>query len=294
MKANMIAALKKLAHGPLRPVAYVLIQIAIFLQYIFFHLKWMLMGLRRPTKHQQQIVKENVTFIYKSFQRQAMAKRLYRNLQRYYPGVRVIIADDSMRPLELTGPGLEVIQLPFNSGLSFGLNRALEKIQTPFVIRLDDDELLTPLSNFHSQVDFLLHHPEVDLAAVVPLSLPTRKSLLELAEPYLRNTMSHAPIPLRVPHGTYIDEHHIVLGKVPNIFIARTQAFRTVGYDDHIRMLDHNDFFFRAAGNLVSVLDFTSCVFHYHNRFNKQYQQYREDVDGDRLYIFQKHYQSRG
>ncbi len=30
-----------------------------------------------------------------------------------------------------------------NSGLSYGLNRALEKVKTPYVMRMDDDELLT-------------------------------------------------------------------------------------------------------------------------------------------------------
>ena len=72
-----------------------------------------------------------------------MAKRLYENLQKYYPGISVIIADDSSTPLELQGDSLEIIQLPFNSGLSYGLNRAIEKVKTPYVMRMDDDELLT-------------------------------------------------------------------------------------------------------------------------------------------------------
>ena len=88
-------------------------------------------------------MRENVTVIFKSFERQKMAKRLYENLQKYYPGVRVVIADDSRKPLDLQGDSLTIIQLPFNSGLSYGLNQALERVDTPYVMRMDDDELLT-------------------------------------------------------------------------------------------------------------------------------------------------------
>ena len=54
-----------------------------------------------------------------------------------------MIADDSRKPLDLQGDSLTIIQLPFNSGLSYGLNQALERVDTPYVMRMDDDELLT-------------------------------------------------------------------------------------------------------------------------------------------------------
>ena len=235
-------------------------------------------------------MRENVTFIYKSFQRQNLAKRLYRNIQKYYPGVRVIIADDSSKPLQLSGPGLQIIQLPFNVGLSAGLNRALELVETPFVIRMDDDELLSPTTNFHGQLEFLLNHPEVDLVGVLPMNLPYKRGWKEkgLALYQLFN-MQDAEKPLKIPHRTWIDQNHVVLGKVPNIFLARCDAYRKVGYDDHIRMIDHHEFFFRAAGNLVSVLSCEGCVFHNHYPFDHAYQAYRADIRGDRAYIARKY-----
>lgn len=99
-------------------------------------------------------MRENVTVIFKSFERQKMAKRLYENLQKYYPGVRVVIADDSRKPLDLQGDSLTIIQLPFNSGLSYGLNQALERVDTPYVMRMDDDELLTVRTRLGKQVEF--------------------------------------------------------------------------------------------------------------------------------------------
>ena len=55
-------------------------------------------------------------------------------------------------------------------------------------------------------------------------------------------------------------------------------------------MLDHQNFFWRAAGNLVTVIALETVVFHYHNPFDKHYQNYREDVIEDRKYIAEKYY----
>ena len=109
-------------------------------------------------------VEENVTFIYKSFNRQKLAKRLYKSIRSYYPKARIIIADDSKEPLDLPC----VIHLPFNSGLSKGLNAALEQVQTPYLMRMDDDELLTPGSKIHDQLHYLQTHPQVDIVGIQP------------------------------------------------------------------------------------------------------------------------------
>lgn len=260
----------------------------IFLQYYCFRMKWLLSGCRKPTQEEIEDMCGNVTIIYKSFERQKMAKRLYKNIQSYYPGIRVVIADDSKKPLELKGENLQVLQLPFNSGLSYGLNRALEKVETPFVIRMDDDELLTPYTGFGRQLNFLREYPFVDLVGVLPLSPPKCEPPEQVAEMYYRQPMNDAPKRLKIPHMSRIDDRHVVVGKPANIYIARTERVREIGYDDHIRMLDHDEFFYRAAGNLISVLDHTAFVFHYHNRFDKEYQKYRENVEGDRRYIEQK------
>ena len=104
--------------------------------------------------------------------------------------------------------------------------------------------------------------------------------------------MKEAPLPLKVPRGTRIDANHVVLGKVPNIFLARTESICKVGWDDNIRMIDHHDFFFRATGVLVSTISLISIVFHNHNFFSPKYNRYRSDCKGDILYIRMTRYNS--
>lgn len=194
---------KKLVHGPL---SYIL-NPAFFLlsnfEYRYFDFKWKSLGFRKPEQDEVEFVQKNVTVIFKSFERQKMAKRLYRNIQSYYPGVCVIIADDSSKPLDLKDDSLQVIQLPFNSGLSFGLNRALEKVETPYVMRMDDDELLTVKTCLGAQVKFLKMHPEVDLVGFCTLTAIRCKNPDEEVSKFTSFSMKGAPKPLRIPHMTY-------------------------------------------------------------------------------------------
>ena len=288
MKRQAKKIIRNIARTKLSVVFYVIYEIAVFFVHFFWKVRWLCQGKKRPSKEDVLLMKEHVTFIYKTFERQKMAKQLYKNIQKYYPGVKVIIADDSEKPLNFWDKNLEIIRLPFNSGLSFGLNRALEKVETPFVVRMDDDELLTPYTRFHEHLRFLIEHEEIDLVGVLPSNLISFTNLKKMAQEYYDQPLNQAPKKLKIPHMTQIDEKRKVVAKPPNIFIVRTEKMREIGYDDNIRMIDHNEFFYRAAGNLVSVLDETSYVIHRHNQFDRHYQAYRGDIQDDIKYIRNK------
>ena len=254
---------------------------------------WALKGYRKPSAEDAALVASNVTFMFKSFERQKQARALYKSIRRYYPGVRVVVADDSSTPLELDGENVRVIQMPFNSGLSKGLNLALAEVKTPYLMRMDDDELLTRRADIAGELRFLFAHPEVDLVAIPCIEAVRFRSLRKYLQEYYMTPMNEAPLPLKVPHGTRIDDNHIVLGKLPNRFLARTESIRQVGWDDNIRMIDHHDFFFRAAGVLVSAVSTASIVFHNHNYFSPKYNRYRFDWKRDAMYIRRTRYGSR-
>ena len=280
---------RKLKNTPFAKVMGWMYNVLIFLKRSYYQLKWSFEGKKKPSPEDVQLMVENVTIIFKSFERQKLAKKLYENIQEFYPGIKVIIADDSRKPLEIEGEHVEVIQLPFNRGLSVGLNKALERVETPFVIRMDDDELLTVHTKFEKHLKYLMTHPYVDLVGVLPFNLPFTESLEDTAARYFRQPLFDAPKPHLIPHLTVLEDGYVVVGKSANIFLVRTEKMKMIGYDDAVRMLDHHDFFHRAAGNMVSVLSRDSFVFHYHNPFDMYYAKYRGDVDGDRIYLQKKH-----
>ena len=258
-------------------------------RYDLYQLKWKLQKLPYPAPEEIENVRKNVTFIFKSFERQEMAKRLCENIQKYYPGAQVIVADDSRQPLTISTPNVQVIQLPFNSGISRGLNAALSQVKTPYTMRLDDDILLTPFSQIGNQLIFLQTHPEITLSAVLLCNTISRKTCQATATSYFllnQKIIKMGGMPFRIAP---VDTNHYLLLKTCNTFLARTEPFRNLGYDDNIRMIDHAEFFHRAQNQFLCVMDLTACVYHYHNSFDAHYGKYRSDYYGDVIYIRQKH-----
>lgn len=245
-------------------------------------LRCMTLGKPRISDADRCNVEQNVTFIFKSFNRQRKAVRLVRSIKAYYPGAKIVIADDSEVSLDVGGA--HVIHLPFNSGLSRGLVATLDLVRTPYVMRLDDDLVLTPRSRVHEQLAFLQAHSEVDLCGIQVCMAPLLVGPEREAKRYDRVRMGR---PLLVPAGTRLDGR-VVVGKSPNCFLARTESVRAVGWDPNIRMIDHHEFFWRAAGKIVCVQDPHAYAYHCHNRFDWKYRSFRNDWKGDALYIRRK------
>ena len=94
---------------------------------------------------------------------------------------------------------------------------------------------------------------------------------------------------LKIPAGTVIDGKEVIY-KPANVYLVRTESLRKVGYDRNIHMIDHHEFFFRAAGNIVTVMAPEAYVLHCHNWFeSRDYEGYRSAYRKDAQYIASKH-----
>lgn len=286
---NPLKRLYRWSHkSALAPVLSPVYAFVSMVEYHVLELIWYLNGHRMPTEEERELVRRNVTFIAKSFERQHLARGLCRNISRMYPGASVIIADDSREPLEIGLANVRVLQLPFNSGLCAGLQAALAEVDTPYVMRMDDDELLTVRSRVHRELEYLMRHPELDLIGFGHTTAVRLHSPEFNFKEYYKCPMEDAPRPLKVSHMTRIDGNHMVLGKVANIYLARTEKLRKVGFDPNIRVIDHHEFFWRAAGVITSAAALDTVVFHRHNPYEKGYNSYRSDYAADLEYIKKK------
>ena len=276
-RQRMRSLYERVKASPLRPPLY-------YLENLYFALRYPLFGKPEISEEDRANVGENVTFIYKSFNRQKKAEKLYHCIKAYYPNAQVVIADDSKQPLEIVNmaEGDTIIHLPFNTGISRGLIAALAEVKTPYTMRMDDDELLTPESNIHEQLAYLQKHSEVDLVGIQAKHHHPERG----AAGYSRIRMNRR---LTIPAGTVVDGREVVY-KTANIFVARTDMLRKVGYDPNIYLIDHHEFFYRAAGQIVCVQDPHSYVLHCHNHFEKGDREgYRERLQQDMQYISRKH-----
>ncbi|WP_169744232.1 glycosyltransferase family 2 protein [Knoellia aerolata] len=227
------------------------------------------------TEAERAEVARRVTMTVKTFERPEVLRRCLASARTVFDG-RIVVADDSRVPVTGLGAGIDVIALPFNSGVPAGRNAALDAVGTELVFTTDDDIVFTAASDIVAAMNYLDDHPAVDLVALSRVDLPRWRAVHWHGAEAL---FPGAGAPL-VPFGTMIGDLPVV-PKAPQLHLARTASIRTVRWDERLRMVDHRDFFSRASGRIVSVQAQTVRAYHLRTPFDPFYTRYREDVTAD-------------
>lgn len=218
-----------------------------------------------------------VTAVIKTFERPNACARLVRSLKRLYPAMPIIVVDDSRDPRPLAGT--IPVRLPFDSGVGAGRQAGLDQVRTPFLLNLDDDFLLYRRTNLGGALDALARHSQLDLVGGRVIDLPLLITH-DFRTASLFPTMARA----KIAPGTRFGGVE-VLDKVPNFFLARTEAVRAVGWNPALKRLDHADFFTRAKGKIVSGLLDDFRVLHLRDPFDTAYRAFRDDLAADLAYL---------
>ncbi|MFZ0487857.1 MAG: glycosyltransferase [Arenicellales bacterium] len=213
---------------------------------------------------------DQVTAVVKTFERPRVARRLLASIRRRYPGLRVLVVDDSREPTTFTG--VDNLHLPYNSGISVGRNEALDRLDSLFVLILDDDFIFTRRTHLGQAVRTMVDHPEIDIMGGQVVDLP-----LYVMHDYRRAALfDTGAAPVRPP-GSRIAGLPVV-EKVPNFFIGRAPQVREVGWNPKLKLLEHADFFSRARGVLTTVMNAELRVLHAKTPFNLKYMRVRHDI----------------
>ena len=215
---------------------------------------------------------EAVTFVIKAFERPSCASRLLASIGLAYPGVRVIILDDSFEPLEAklreAAAGASLINLTYirseaDVGLSHGRNLLVAAVTTPYVFVLDDDFILdapapgSPPSIAHLLVT--LESGEFDIAGGCIHS--TQGSAWSYSFQRNGSTLIQTPdVPCvsseassRAPDYATPDVECWRVDSILNFFLARTASLRSVPWDARLKVGEHEDFFLRAKDAQLRV-----------------------------------------
>lgn len=234
-----------------------------------------------PTPEQRADTAEHVTIAVKTFMRPATCRRFIRSARTVFDG-RVIVVDDSRTPMTPPDDRVDVVPLPFNSGVPVGRNLALSMVDTEFTLVTDDDHVFTAATQIHRAVEYLRATPEVDIVGLALVGLPQNEAG-DLRYP----RMVEGTLPPLREDGEVINGLPVRLMVAQN-YVARTESLRRIGWDEGVRMTDHKDFFHRASGRLVTVIDLGSGSYHVRTPFNKEYMSYRDDVADDGAYLTRK------
>ncbi len=208
-----------------------------------------------------------LTIIIKTFERADALSRLVTSIQRRYPTLPIVVVDDSQEPKPVAG--VKTIIMPFDSGISAGRNRALDEIDTPYFLLLDDDFIFS----YHQQLEPLIalmeQNREIDIIGGRCIDLPL------LIQHRFQNSPLHptdaAP---KTPLGTTYAcgaQTCTVVDKVQNYFVGRTETIRQVKWNPALKVQEHTEFFTRARGQLTTVFHPTMRVVHAKTPFNLAY-----------------------
>ena len=143
----------------------------------------------------------------------------------------------------------------------------------------DDDLVFTAATDVDAARRRLQACPDIDVVGFLRVELPRW-----MAHDFGPDALfeGHRE-PLR-PWGELIDGLPVRY-KIEQTYLARTEAIRRVRWDPNIRMVDHSDFFSRAAGEIVVVLDSSIRAYHARTPFDPEYTRYRLDIAPDQAYL---------
>jgi hypothetical protein len=207
-------------------------------------------------------------------------QRLATSVKRYFPQTTILIASDSGQPIDKTAflnftsfdnisgydlsKTIFIYDLPEDSGLSTSRNYMLEKTTTPFFFLLDDDFEFEEDSHLDILLELIYTYQHIDIiAGKIPEDVQISNDFsgiflrynqtLELVHNASEGRKDHIlfprPAEVKMNDGSRCRQ----VDFVPNVFMGRTEAVRSISWDDDFKLGEHEDFFlrFRQANRKV-------------------------------------------
>lgn len=240
-------------------------------------------------------VSKDVTVLVKTFNRPKTVSGAIRKIRRFYPNIRILLADDSKETVEINDGKTEVFSMPFDSGVSRGRNFLLQKVETPYFLMMDDDHYFNVRTNLGKML-CLLEEEDFDiLSALVFQRAFLRREFYrkELVDFYLNMEIDNGV--LRFFDGFHVrTKDYVKCDLVHQFFIAKTEAVSQMGgWDDRLKTADHADFFIRVKQAQLKV-GYTprARVDHVHRRderFSKDYEAFRTRMSEFRKIWIEQH-----
>lgn len=184
------------------------------------------------------MLKDKVTLIVKTFERPECISRLVYSIKMMYPNLRIIVADDSQETRIITG--VDHLRMPYDSGVSAGRNLALNTVDTPYVVTLDDDFVFDDRTQLDRWLN-ILETTDLDLVGGNVDGHPNYHASLHIVDDALVFR------PKRIGYERGFELWNIVL----QFWMGRTEKIRAIGgWDNDFKTVDHIIFFARSIGKL--------------------------------------------
>ena len=236
-------------------------------------------------------IAQKLTVAIKTFERPELVTRAVSSLRKIHPTMPVIIADDSKEPISFDNDKYtESLHLPFDTGISFGRNRAIEKVKTPYYLLMDDDYYFKSDCNLEGLIH-VLETTDFDIISMRVLNYRVGKGYCK-GELHFAGTLEREGD--EMVH--YIGKNHGFHQGYPrfdiihNCYVARTSKVSKIKFDEKIKIgKEHGDFFLEAKQNGILVTISTDSFVHHLQANSSNYASFRERGHLYTEYYFKKH-----
>ncbi|XP_059376087.1 beta-1,4 N-acetylgalactosaminyltransferase 1-like [Carassius carassius] len=224
-------------------------------------------------------INSQVTIITKTFLRYKELSVLIQSIRKFYPKIKIIVADDSLKPENVSGNNIEHYIMPPAQGWFAGRNLAVSQLTTKYFLWVDDDFEFLSETRIERFVEIMEALPDLDVLGG-EVSGDQFYFVLQYDEGdendggCLRRIREfHQPLP-------GYDGCFLVDGVV-NYFLARTDAVRRVGFDPFLKRVAHTEFFIDGVGKLMVASCKGLSVGHQTHRAQDEYDIYRNQRKSD-------------
>ena len=195
---------------------------------------------------------KDLTLGIKTFDRPECLRSLLQSVRHFYPELPVLVADDGRQSSEglCEEFGARCIRMDFDSGLSAGRNRLADEADTKFIAIAEDDFVFTTATKLERFCSEMGDYDLLGGSLVKPNgTLQRYEGLMEQVGTELR---------LYRPNPRRTCPMHIVL----NWMVAQVEVLRELRWYEPLKMIEHEDFFWRCrlAGVRVGYCPSVSCI----------------------------------
>lgn len=220
---------------------------------------------------------DEVTFIIKTFERFYCVKRLVRSILKYYPNAKILIADDSeiscKEYFERRYPNVKVYNLPKDSGLSYGRNYLVDRVDTNFFVLLDDDFVFDKKTDVEKGL-ILIKENNLDILggyfrnySIVEKPIDHLKVIIQNVIKWERPLNYIGKLQFdnktRILYANYVNYEFPEYQETDithNFFIAKTNVVKNINrWDNELKLHEHTAFFWCAKNKGLKV-GFSSCL----------------------------------
>ncbi|XP_075044898.1 beta-1,4 N-acetylgalactosaminyltransferase 2 [Mixophyes fleayi] len=187
-----------------------------------------------------------VTIATKTFFRYDKLRILIKSIRKFYPDIKIIIADDNENPQKILEANVEQYFMPFAKGWFAGRNLAVSQVPTKYFLWVDDDFEFTESTKIEKFVQIL---EETDLD-VIGGSLAGDDFKFKLL--YQEGDGDGGCLHRRSGFYHKLEGYPncVISSVVANLFLAHTQKVLSVGFDPKLDRIAHSEFFFDGFGRL--------------------------------------------